>query len=382
MFEYFEGNYAWSIAASMAMDATGAVGEVDEACRPLKHLARADNDDAQEAWVQSWTRLAQRIEALGRADLAAGHRLSAGNKLRRAALYFIMAERMGRGPEPRRLRQYRHLTAVLQESAALRGEALERVEVPYAGSTLPGFLVRPPGPGPHKVMVHFNGFDFHKEILWYTGIAQALAARGVACLLLDHPGVGEALRLQGLPTIAEAEKPAAAALDWLATQPGLDARRAGIIALSLGGYHAARAAAFEPRFAACVCWGAVADYGAMVRARLAGRRPTAYGIATTHWEAHARWYFGTADLDATLALADQFNTLPFAHRIACPLLVIHGENDRQFFYEHAERFCAAATSAKVTLRPMSLLQGGAEHVSADNFAMAVDPIADWCAEVL
>ena len=45
----------------------------------------------------------------------------------------------------------------------------------------------------------------------------------------------------------------------------IDPERIGVMALSLGGYYAPRAAALEPRFACCVAWGAQWDYHAIWR---------------------------------------------------------------------------------------------------------------------
>src|SRR4029453_8052150 len=47
-----------------------------------------------------------------------------------------------------------------------------------------------------------------------------------------------------------------------------DPKRIGVMALSLGGYYAPRAAALEPRFACCVAWGAQWDYHAIWAKRL------------------------------------------------------------------------------------------------------------------
>jgi hypothetical protein len=46
--------------------------------------------------------------------------------------------------------------------------------------------------------VFLDGFDITKEIQYFKGIAD-LAARGIACLIVDGPGNGEAIRFRGLP---------------------------------------------------------------------------------------------------------------------------------------------------------------------------------------
>ena len=42
------------------------------------------------------------------------------------------------------------------------------------------------------------------------------------------------------------------AIDYLETRPDVDARRVGLMGVSLGGYYALRAAAFEPRLRAII----------------------------------------------------------------------------------------------------------------------------------
>ena len=60
-------------------------------------------------------------------------------------------------------------------------------------------------------MVHFDGLDVTKEIIYLVGVPGALAERGIATLVVDNPGVGESLRMRGLHNGPEAEIPAKAA---------------------------------------------------------------------------------------------------------------------------------------------------------------------------
>jgi fermentation-respiration switch protein FrsA (DUF1100 family) len=70
-------------------------------------------------------------------------------------------------------------------------------------------------------------------------------------------------------------------------------------------------------------------------------------------------------------------------RIRCPLLVVHGANDRQVPLDQAERTVREATaSSRAELRVFSADEGGAEHVGGDLFSPTIDYIADWVAEVL
>jgi hypothetical protein len=67
--------------------------------------------------------------------------------------------------------------------------------------------------------VFFDGFDITKEIQYFKGVPD-LVARGIACLIVDGPGNGEAIRFRGLPLIAETEKYGTAAYEYLAARRG------------------------------------------------------------------------------------------------------------------------------------------------------------------
>src|SRR5204862_3844994 len=129
----------------------------------------------------------------------------------------------------------------LCRSLPLLGEAVECAEGSYQGRSMPALFAKARG-GIDRApaMVHFDGLDVMKELLYMRGIATELAGRGVSVLLVDHPGVGEALRLRGMTNFPETEIPAKACVDYLETRLDVDPKRIGIIALSLGGYYAPR----------------------------------------------------------------------------------------------------------------------------------------------
>src|SRR5262249_24243013 len=144
-----------------------------------------------------------------------------------------------------------HVGGALQAAAAIiRHPRIEPVEVPYDGMSLPALLVHPEpdaaGSRPAPGMAFFDGVDGPKELEYGFGVPD-LAARGVGCLLVDAPGNGESVRFRNLPLIAETERYATAAYEYLSARREFDPCRIGVMALSLGGYYAPRAAALEPR---------------------------------------------------------------------------------------------------------------------------------------
>lgn len=392
MFEYFGGNYSWDLGVLMALQLGGHPSEVDQACRPLKPMAAElggkSDPGLQTAWLETWTALAETLEAKAATDEAEGHALSAAAKYRRACVYYQQADRMGPHKDPRKDRAYRRMLETFRKSIELAGVPLEWIEVPYEGTSLPALFLpisgkgiagsgKAKGPGP--CMIGFDGFDVTKEWTYLSGLADALAARGVSVLIVDHPGVGEALRDRGLSAIVEMERPASACVDYLIGRGDVDGH-IGIMGMSLGGYYAPRAAAFEKRLKACVAWGARWDnagsHGRILRDPDAAR-------SIPDWIEHALKVYGQPDVESCAAMIDRMTLEGVAELIECPLLVVHGENDRQVPGDQARRTVeAAVNSPRRDLRVFTVEEGGAEHVNGDNFALAIDVIADWCADVL
>jgi len=379
MFEYFPKNYTWNLALMSAIYSGGAIGEIDEACRSLQEASVRNDVYAQQAWYESWKKLAERIESLAHEHEKAGQYLSAGRKYLRSSIYYFAAERMISHRDTRKVQTYRQALAAFKKGLQFRKEPVEWVEVPFKGKSLPALFSKAPVKDPAPCMVHFDGFDMMKEIL-YLRTADDFRRRGISLLLVDHPGVGEALRLRHMPSGPDTEVPAASCVDYLETRSDVDARRVGIVANSLGGYYAPRAAAFEKRFKCCVAWGAIWEFGELISKGLVGKggEPSVPGLAD-----HTMWVFGKDTVEEAIAAANQLTLEGIAEKITCPLLVFHGENDRQVPLWRAEKTIEAAVNAPVRkLKVFTLAEGGAEHCQADNYSMAVDYMADWVAEIL
>jgi pimeloyl-ACP methyl ester carboxylesterase len=104
-------------------------------------------------------------------------------------------------------------------------------------------------------------------------------------------------------------------------------------------------------------------------------RTDAKTSAQSHFQ--VPWAFGAQDLDEAVEMAKRFNLADVVARIECPLLVVHGENDRIVPLESACRLFDAAGSKHKTLKIFTAAEGGAEHCQVDNRQLGVDYIADW-----
>jgi len=377
VFEPFPGNYVWNLSVNLAICMGGSIGEMDSANRSLLASAAEGEDLGTEAFFTAWCDMAARLVELGEEDASAGRCLSAAEKFRRACVYYMTAERTQSPHFTPRREAYSQMLAAMQRAVDLGRLNCERVEVRYGSAGFPGLFVKGDGEGPRPCMVHCNGLDSVKEMIYWSGIGEALGRRGVSTVMIDHPGVGEAIRLRGLSGIPESERWAAATVDFLETRPDVRADRIGMMGWSLGGYYAPRAAAFEPRFKLCVAWGANHNWGELQRLRLAreGDRPVPH-----YWD-HVQWVWGKHSLEEFMAFAPRISLVDVIDKISVPFLITHGANDRQIPIRYAHQsFDAAINSPKRELKIFSDREGGVEHCSADNMEPVRSYIADWIAE--
>lgn len=378
LFQYFP-NYVWNLSLAIALESGAKIGEIVDMCAPLLDAAERGEDAGTPAFMAQWVAMAERLSGLADEDEARGRLFSAGEKLKRASLYFAVAERMQGHGHPGKAATYARQLASFEKGTRFAGESAERVEIPYEGKTLSAVWTRAPGAANGPTVIYCNGLDSTKELLYFSGLPQALAKRGISTLSVDQPGTGEALRLQNLPATHESERWASAWVDWLETQPEVDPKRIGMTGISLGGYYTPRAVAFEPRFAAGAVWGANHDWAEVQQKRLRreGENPV------PHYWGHVHWVFGASDMDDFLEKSKGMTLDGVMERITVPFLVTHGEKDRQIGLEYAHKsYDQLTNAAQRELKIFTAREGGVEHVGADNMAFGKDYIADWFADTL
>ena len=383
-FLYFPSNYRWSMGLLICLSAAPWTGvEIDEVNRVGRGLADKVGDDT--AWFEEWARMGEKVETRGRDALRAGHKLTAASCFMRATRYFQTGERFIHPRSQRSMEVYARSVQTFKDAAAMiRRPRIEPVEVPYANTGLPALLVHPDrevtGSRPAPAMIFFDGFDVTKELQYGYGISD-LAARGVGCLIVDGPGNGESVRFRNLPLIAETENYATPAYEYLAARDEFDPRRIGVMALSLGGYYAPRAAALEPRFACCVAWGAQWDYHEIWARRLE-ELDSGKVLSLSVPPEHLQWVLGVSDRAAALKKLEGFRLDGIVQKMACPFLLLHGAGDEQIPLELAEKLFEAAGSKQKALKVFSREEGGFHHCQVDNITIGVHYMFDWIADVL
>jgi uncharacterized protein len=230
------------------------------------------------------------------------------------------------------------------------GMAFEDVPVPTIdGLTLPGWFVPAEGfpPGPGVALVH--GWESARDRL--LPMVQFLHAAGFHCLIVDVRGHG-ANPAETLPITA-----GEFGTDALAAWQALDARpevtSGAVLGHSMGAIGAILAAAAEPRIAAVVATSSPADPWRLTRqtfrlARLPIPDPIAYPLAwlTTRVYLRPRGH-RVADISATAAL----------HRIAVPVLLVHGTEDTVVPVNHLDRLARIVTAGGPPIERLVIDEG-------------------------
>ncbi|PRY49001.1 prolyl oligopeptidase family protein [Geodermatophilus tzadiensis] len=140
----------------------------------------------------------------------------------------------------------------------LSGGRYVRFEVPYEGTVLPGWLLRPDASGdPRPTLVITNGSDGALTSLW--PMASEALARGWNAAVFDGPGQQSMLFEHGVPFRPDWEAVLTPVVDVLVARPDVDAGALTAYGISQGGYWLPRALAFEHRFVAAVADGGVVD---------------------------------------------------------------------------------------------------------------------------
>jgi alpha-beta hydrolase superfamily lysophospholipase len=382
-FTYFPGNYRWShgllIGLNMAPWGGAEIGEVNRIGLRLKNCVGDD-----DAWFREWAREARKVEDRGRERIAEGHGVSGAQYLQRASAYYHVGERFLQPKSKEGLDAYKRGVDCLRDAAKyFKRPRLQHVQIPYESTSLPAIYVQAESAiksGKVPAMVFFDGLDVTKEIQYLKGVAD-LAARGIACLIVDGPGNGESIRFRKLYLRHDTEHYATPAFDWLAARPEVDDKRIGVMAISLGGYYAPRAAAFEQRFACCIAWGAQWKYRkiwAERYERIARADTPALSVATQH----IMWVLNAISQDEVLKKLEAFDLDGAVQKITCPFLLLHGEGDEQVPMSEAQKCFDAVGSKQKTFKVFTREEGGYHHCQIDNQSICSAYMWDWLEQVL
>lgn len=166
----------------------------------------------------------------------------------------------------------------------------------------------------------------------------------------------------------------------------------------MGGYLAARAAAFEDRIAACVLYNGVYDgYDAF-----AARFPQSLRIAVQNGDVnvvntvtdilsdidtnmrfnlkHGMWTTGTSTPFELIQGSKKYTVKDIAQKIKCPTLVLEGEKDDSFLGQPKKVYDPLTCPKKYI--QFTTEEGAEEHCQCGAPALSNQRIFDWLDEIL
>ena len=321
--------------------------------------------------------------------LRAAEEAESEDRLRDAAFFYRGAEFFLPAGDERKAGAFDRFMEYFYESTP--GVKDQRQAVPYGGGKL-GAIDVPAAGSPKGTLLCCSGYDGLIEELY--GVALALGQAGYRVVLYEGPGQGSALRWSKLPMTHDWERPTAAVLDHF----GIEG--CTVVGVSLGGYLAPRAAAFEKRIERLVCWGAMYDFPGCFKSSMdqaqaealfglvgEGHRDTVNGLIEQVLQVNpaSRWAFshgkhvsGREDWFGFLEWTLDFHLKDVAERITQDTLIMMGSRDHLVPPAQMRQQAEALVNAKsVTTRWMTEAEEAAQHCQIGNPQLVVDEILLW-----
>jgi dienelactone hydrolase len=364
MLDFFQPTHNFGFQAlRLVAEAQHGGGDVFEIARLCDGL----EPDDKIGWERAWLALAESTESKAKEALAAGHRQTATDYFFHANQYYRMSDVYLTAAEmAKKTQRFLKAQENFRAAARLHSPPIEIITVRCGDEEYDGYFCHPVNskPGRWPAVFLIGGADSYAEEIYFGG--RAALARGCALLLVDTPGRGSAHYVKGIPTRPDYEVPSRACIDYLVSRPEVDPERIGVMGISMAGYYAPRAAAFDTRIKALVCWSGCYSILDDLYLFYPPLQPTLQRILGGVIDAEAR--------DRLKA----FTMAGLAQNIRCPTLITHGAADRLMNVEGAKRLFAELGCADKTLKiyddPKT---GGTIHCSHDYWAHNVPFMMDW-----
>jgi len=331
-------------------------------------------------------------EFLGLADTAL-----ARNEILKAAYYFRSAAFFMLPSDPDMQPTRRRFVELAQAGYGLG--ASDEIAVPYRDAgragTLPGYRFTPANP--KGTLLLFGGYDGYIEELVPMG--RVFRDAGFDAVLFEGPGQGRALEESGLPMTHEWEKPVATLLDHLGL---VDVSLMGV---SLGGYLAIRAAAFEPRIQRVIADDVIYDFLAtsLHQESSAARFVLNAGIDldaapvvnealgsaarksfVTEWGVQQGMHvMGAASPYEYLKLTKRYTAAEISKLVKQDVLLLAGSRDHFVPVEMLYKQIQALPNVRsLTARLFTEADHAQEHIQVGNIGLSLQVIVDWLDRIL
>jgi dienelactone hydrolase len=194
---------------------------------------------------------------------------------------------------------------------------VRRVEIPFAGKSLPAYLHLPKNPeGRHPCILNLGGMDSFKEML-HSLYGDRFLERGIASLAIDGPGQGECCVRDIHVSATNFKEAGRTALAWMRAQPELDPDRLAIVGLSFGSFWGTQVASIDDRLKGCAVSLVCHEPGAN----------TIFNMASPTFKLRFMYMAGYEDEEEFDKFAETLTLRGVGEQIKCPFLVVAGEDD-------------------------------------------------------
>lgn len=352
-----------------------------------------------DSWYDEWSGTAKRIEEIAESCLQKHHKISAREAFLRSSNYYRTAEFFLQGTDPRRNENFDKSVAIFEKAMKLLDTPFEVVQIPYEGTHLKGYFYSATVRNGNDVsksptLVFIGGYDSTLQELYFCGAASAIK-RGYNCLVFEMPGQGEALRKKHLYMRYDAEVPVGAAIDYLETRNDICKEKIALLGMSLGGYFAPRAAAFDSRIKACIAFNVFYDtfestlnQNPQLRKILDLPNEQKEMLLSRAEESNSNlrwmlnngmWVFGLKHSYELFEEMKKASLKGVVEKINCPVLLTMGEADHFVSSDQLNTLIDSINAPK-TVRIFTKEEGAEEHCQEGNHALFHQVMFDWLDE--
>jgi dienelactone hydrolase len=312
---------------------------------------------------------ARRREQLGDQARAEGHRVAEREHAFVASILWGGAQWPLFGDSPLVQAYGRRKVECYRRFIALAPHPVERVEIPFGETTLPGYLHLPRsgvGTAPYPAVIQVGGMDSFKEHL-VAMYGDRYLERGICRLTFDGPGQGESLDRGLLLTAGNFVDAGRAVVDWMRARPEVDATRLGIAGVSFGSLWATQVASAVDGLAGCAV-------------SMVAHEPGAYGAFTRvspTFKARFMSMTGIRDEAEFDAFAQSLTLVGIGSGIDCPYLVEAGEEDDLSAIEATWQLLSEIRAPREFVLYQGERHGIAGGPAASMGPIRDDVLADW-----
>ena len=327
--------------------------------------------------------------------IALGDKAMEEGRTQNAIAYYRMSEFFMFDGDPDKKAYYEKATKLFYQYYAdyFEGEnpRIEKLEVPYETVKLPVMHVVPNGRSKGTILLHGGNDSYFEEFLFTVLYLQE---QGYEVYMFEGPGQGGVMRLQGMHFTHEWEKPVKAILDAF----NLD--DVTIIGISLGGYLAPRAAAFDKRITKVVAWSVFPCFQDVI---VGMQKPAIQKMFYLFMKLHARplinfvfekkarkepvidwglkhgcYAYEAKDAYGYAKKLKLYDLEPIADKITQDMLIIGANQDHFIDYRLIGREVNMLKNVKsLTFRLFTDKENAQNHCNVGNGKIVLDTICDW-----